>query len=131
MLLSLRSSPQTQRYIYKRVMVCAQAVAITLLYIYLCVWGLDLRLNNINYSYWYFPSSIIITSLYWTSGTPLSSSITTSEYLICDTRIRVRVTRSCYNIASHIRWYSYRSQDTEKKVEDSRRMTSYNVYHTC
>jgi len=29
MLLSLRSSLQTQRYIYKRVMVCAQAVAIT------------------------------------------------------------------------------------------------------
>ena len=29
-LLSLRSSPQTQRYIYKRVMVHAQAIAITL-----------------------------------------------------------------------------------------------------
>ena len=57
---------------------------ITLLYIYLYVWGLDLRLNNINYSYWYYSSSIIITSLYWTSETPLSLSITTSEYLICD-----------------------------------------------
>ena len=29
MLLSLRSSSQTQRYIYKKMMVCAQAVAIT------------------------------------------------------------------------------------------------------
>ena len=66
-------------------MTIACARTITLLYIYLCVWGLDLRLNNVNYSYWYFPSSTIITSLYWTSKIPLSSSITTSEYLICDT----------------------------------------------
>ena len=29
MLLSLRSNPQTQKYIYKKVMVCMQAVAIT------------------------------------------------------------------------------------------------------
>ena len=57
---------------------------ITLLYIYLYIWGLDLRLNNVNYSYWYFSSSIIIIFLYWTSETPLSSSITTSEYLICN-----------------------------------------------
>ena len=65
-------------------MATACAWTITLLYIYLCVWELDLRLNNVNYSYWYFPSSIIIISLYWTSETPLSSSITISEYLICD-----------------------------------------------
>ena len=65
-------------------MATAYARTITLLYIYLCVWGLDLRLNNVNYSYWYFPLSIIITSLYWTSETLLSSSIITSEYLICD-----------------------------------------------
>ena len=58
---------------------------ITLLYIYFCVWGLNLRLNNINYFCWYYSSSIIITSLYWTSETPLRLSITTSEYLICDT----------------------------------------------
>ena len=70
---------------FDHVMATACAQTITLLYIYFCVWGLDLRLNNINYSYWYFPSSIIITPLYWTSETPLSSSITTSEYLICDT----------------------------------------------
>jgi len=57
---------------------------ITLLYIYLYIWGLDLRLNNINYSCWYYSSSIIITFLYWTSETPLSSSITTSKYHICD-----------------------------------------------
>ena len=69
---------------FYHVMATACAWTITLLYIYLCVWGLDLRLNNVNYFYWYFPSSIIITSLYWTSETPLSSSITTSEYLICD-----------------------------------------------
>ena len=69
---------------FDHVMATACARTITLLYIYLCVWGLDLRLNNVNYSYWYFPSSTIITSLYWTSETPLSSSITTSEYLICD-----------------------------------------------
>ena len=69
---------------FNHVMATACTQTITLLYIYLYVWGLDLRLNNINYSYWYFPSSIIITSLYWTSETPLSSSITTSEYLICD-----------------------------------------------
>ena len=56
---------------------CTQTI--TLLYIYLCVWGLDLRLNNINYFYWHYSSSIIIISLYWTSETPLSSSITTSE----------------------------------------------------
>ena len=40
------------------VMATACARTITLLYIYLCVWGLDLRLNNINYSYWYFSSSV-------------------------------------------------------------------------
>ena len=69
------------------VMATACTQTITLLYIYLCVWGLDFRLNNINYSYWYFPSSIIITSLYWISETPLSSSITTSKYPICDSRL--------------------------------------------
>ena len=35
---------------------CTQTI--TLLYIYLCVWGLDLRLNNINYFCWYFSSSV-------------------------------------------------------------------------
>ena len=40
------------------VMATACVRTITLLYIYLCVWGLDLRLNNINYSYWYFSSSV-------------------------------------------------------------------------
>ena len=69
---------------FDHVMATACAWTITLLYIYLCVWGLDLRLNNINYSYWYFPSSIIITSLYWTPETLFSPSITTSKYLICD-----------------------------------------------
>ena len=69
---------------FDHVMATACARTITLLYIYLCVWGLDLRLNNVNYSYWYFSSSIIIIFLYWTSETPLSSSITTSEYLICN-----------------------------------------------
>ena len=67
------------------VMATAYTWTITLLYIYLCVWRLDLRLNNINYSYWYFLSSTIIISLYWTSEPPLSLSITTSEYLICNT----------------------------------------------
>jgi len=46
---------------------------ITLLYIYLCIWGLDFRLNNINYICWYYSSPIIIISLYWTSETLLSS----------------------------------------------------------
>ena len=69
---------------FDHVMATACARTITLLYIYLCVRGLDLRLNNVNYSYWYSPLSIIITSLYWTSEIPLSSSITTSEYLICN-----------------------------------------------
>ena len=39
-------------------MATACAWTITLLYIYLCVWWLDLRLNNINYSCWYFSSSV-------------------------------------------------------------------------
>ena len=65
---------------------CTQTI--TLLYIYLCVWKLDFRLNNVNYSYWYFLSSIIITFLYWTSRTLFSSNITTSEYLICDTEAK-------------------------------------------
>ena len=69
---------------FDHVMATAYARTITLLYIYFCVWRLDFRLNNVNYSYWYFPSSIIITPLYWTSETPISSSITTSEYLICN-----------------------------------------------
>ena len=56
---------------FNHVMATACTRTITLLYIYLYVWGPDLRLNNVNYSYWYFPSSIIITSLYWTSETPL------------------------------------------------------------
>ena len=60
-------------------MVTACIQIITLLYIYFCVWGLDLRLNNINYSCWYYLSPIIIISLYWTSETPLSSNIITSE----------------------------------------------------
>ena len=69
---------------FDHVIATACAWTITLLYIYLYIWGLDLRLNNVNYSYWYFSSSIIIIFLYWTSETPLSSSITTSEYLICN-----------------------------------------------
>ena len=43
---------------FDHVMAIACAWTITLLYIYLCVWGLDLRLNNINYSCWYFSSSV-------------------------------------------------------------------------
>ena len=43
---------------FDHVMATAYARTITLLYIYLCVWGLDLRLNNINYSCWYFSSSV-------------------------------------------------------------------------
>ena len=43
---------------FDHVMATACAWTITLLYIYLCVWGLDLRLNNINYFCWYFSSSI-------------------------------------------------------------------------
>ena len=44
---------------FDHVMATACARTITLLYIYLCVWGLDLRLNNINYFCWYFSSSVI------------------------------------------------------------------------
>ena len=43
---------------FDHVMATACAQTITLLYIYLYVWGLDLRLNNINYSCWYFLSSV-------------------------------------------------------------------------
>ena len=43
---------------FDHVMVTACAQTITLLYIYLCIWGLNLRLNNINYSCWYFSSSV-------------------------------------------------------------------------
>ena len=43
---------------FDHVMATACAWTITLLYIYLCVWGLDLRLNNINYFCWYFSSSV-------------------------------------------------------------------------
>jgi len=52
---------------------------ITILYKYFCIWGLDLRLNNINYSYWYYLSSIITISLYWTSK-PLSSYLSFKYY---------------------------------------------------
>ena len=37
---------------FDHVMVTACARTITLLYIYFCVWELDLRLNNINYPCW-------------------------------------------------------------------------------
>ena len=37
---------------FDHVMATACAQTITLLYIYFCVWGLDLRLNNINYPCW-------------------------------------------------------------------------------
>ena len=63
---------------------CAQTITLLYIYIYLYVWGLDLRLNNINYSCWYFYHLSIIIPLYWTSETLFSSSITTSEYLIYD-----------------------------------------------
>ena len=43
---------------FDHVMATACTWTITLLYIYLCVWGLNLRLNNINYSCWYFSSSV-------------------------------------------------------------------------
>ena len=43
---------------FDHVMAIACAWTITLLYIYLYVWGLNLRLNNINYSCWYFSSSV-------------------------------------------------------------------------
>jgi len=43
---------------FDHVMVTACARTITLLYIYLYVWGLDLRLNNVNYSCWYFSLSV-------------------------------------------------------------------------
>ena len=43
---------------FDHVMATACTQTITFLYIYLCVWGLDLRLNNINYSCWYFSSSV-------------------------------------------------------------------------
>ena len=74
------------------VIATAYIQTITLLYIYLCIWGLDLRLNNINYPYWWvdYSSPIIIISLYWTSETLPSSSITTSEWLICDNTHRPR-----------------------------------------
>ena len=42
---------------FGHVMATACAQTITLLYIYLCVWGLNLRLNNVNYFCWYFSSS--------------------------------------------------------------------------
>ena len=42
---------------FDHVMATACIQTITLLYIYLCIWGLDLRLNNVNYSCWYFSSS--------------------------------------------------------------------------
>ena len=43
---------------FDHVMATACARIITLLYIYLYVWGLDFRLNNVNYSYWYFLLSV-------------------------------------------------------------------------
>ena len=41
---------------FDHVMATACVQTITLLYIYLCVWGLDLRLNNVNYPCWYYSS---------------------------------------------------------------------------
>ena len=81
--------------VFDHVIATACAWTIIILYIYLCIWGLNLRLNNINYSYWYFPSSTIIISLYWTSESSLSSSITTSKYLICDSILEVQNSRLC------------------------------------
>ena len=43
---------------FDHVMATACARTITLLYIYFYVWGLDFRLNNINYFCWYFSSSV-------------------------------------------------------------------------
>ena len=48
--------PSGTSFDHVKVTACTQTI--TLLYIYLCVWGLDLRLNNINYSCWYFSSSV-------------------------------------------------------------------------
>jgi len=52
-------------------------------------------------------------------------------YFIFRTRVRVRVTRSCCHTAGHIRWHGHKSWDTWKKIEDSGRMMSYNIYNTC
>ena len=43
---------------FDHVMATACVWIITLLYIYLCIWELDLKLNNINYSCWYFSLSV-------------------------------------------------------------------------
>ena len=58
---------------FDHVMATACARTITLLYIYLCVWGLDLRLNNINYFCWYFSSSVnhyILILNFWNTIQP-------------------------------------------------------------
>jgi len=46
---------------FDHVIATACTWTITLLYIYLCVWGLDLRFNNINYSCWYYSSLSLYT----------------------------------------------------------------------
>ena len=50
--------------------------------------------------------SIIIIFLYWTFKTPLSSSITTSEYLICDRYEVLHIDYSLYNICPVLWWQS-------------------------
>ena len=35
-----------------------------------------------------------------------------------------------YHTAGHIRWHSYKSQDTWKEIEGSGKMMSYNMYNT-
>ena len=103
---------------FDHVMATACAQTITLLYIYLCIWRLDLRLNNVNYSCWYFSLSVIITSLYWTSGTPLSSSITTSEYLICDKGSLPFITISDANqMVSMVKIYLWINLNFAKRVQ--------------
>jgi len=56
------TAPIRCKFDYVMETACTQTI--TLLCIYLYVWGLNFRLNNINYSCWYYSSPIIIIFLY-------------------------------------------------------------------
>jgi len=58
-----------------------------------------------------------------------------SIFLFLELRVRVRGDKNTLSHISHIRWHSnsnsYKLHDAWKDIEGSRKMRSYNVWHTC
>ena len=119
-------------------MATACARTITLLYIYLYVWGLDLRLNNVNYSCWYFSSSvshhILILNLWNTIQLKYHnqwvSYLWYSDHLMLSGQFQKAITLFKFFLKKHqrsldivIEWSWYRWTD-ESKVHLVTRITS-------